>query len=51
LGLSGGYALPLNERLTLRFYGRVSNTLNQNYFADGFATPGREALGGIRFSF
>jgi vitamin B12 transporter len=51
LGLSGGYSLPVGERLTVRFYGRLTNTLNQNYYADGFATPGRWAVGGLRFSF
>jgi iron complex outermembrane receptor protein len=51
LGLSAGYSLPLGERLTARFYARVSNTLGQNYYAEGFATPGRWAVGGVRLSF
>ena len=41
----------VGERVTARFYGRVSNTLNQNYYAEGFTTPGRWAIAGIRFSF
>ncbi len=51
LGLSGGYTVPVGERVTARFYGRISNTLNENYYADGFATPGRWAVAGIHFSF
>ena len=51
LGLSAGYTVPLGERLTARFYTRVSNVLGQNYFAEGFATPGRWAVGGVRLSF
>ena len=51
LGLSAGYSLPINDRLTVRFYGRLSNTLNQNYYADGFQTPGRWAIGGAKLSF
>jgi outer membrane cobalamin receptor len=51
LGLSGGYTLLLNDRLSVRFYGRVSNTLDQNYYAAGFQTPGRWAVGGAHFSF
>jgi len=51
LGLAGGYTVPLGERLKARFYGRISNMLNQNYYADGFATPGRWAVGGVRVSF
>ena len=51
LGLAGGYTFAMNDRVTVRFYGRISNTLNQNYYADGFQTPNRWAVGGLRFSF
>ncbi len=51
LGLSAGYTVPLGERLTARFYTRVSNVLGQNYFAEGFATPGRWAVGGVKLAF
>jgi vitamin B12 transporter len=51
LGVAGGYVLPVGERLRLRFYGRLSNALNQDYYEDGFRTPQRWAVGGIRFSF
>jgi hypothetical protein len=51
LGLSGGYSLPLNDRMSLRFYTRISNALNQQYYEDGFATPGLWAVGGIRLAF
>jgi iron complex outermembrane receptor protein len=51
LGLSAGYSLPLGERMTVRCYTRVSNALGQNYFAEGFATPGRWAVAGIKLGF
>ncbi len=51
LGLAGGYTLPMGERLTVRLYTRVSNALGQNYFAEGFTTPGRWAVAGVRISF
>ncbi len=51
LGLSGGYTVPLHDKLSIRFYGRLSNALDQNYYADGFLTPGRWAIGGVRLSF
>ncbi len=51
LGLSAGYSLPLNERMTARFYVRVSNALGQDFYEDGFRTPSRWAVGGIHFSF
>lgn len=51
LGLSAGYTVPLGERITARFYGRLSNTLNHSFYADGFQTPGRWAVAGVRFSF
>jgi vitamin B12 transporter len=51
LGISGGYTLPLSERASVRFYTRVSNALNQNFFEEGFQTPGRWAVAGLHFSF
>ncbi len=51
LGISGGYTHSFHDRYTARFYFRVSNALNQNYFEDGFQTPRRWAVGGIHFGF
>jgi iron complex outermembrane receptor protein len=51
LGLAAGYTQPLGERRSLRFYTRVSNALGQDYYEDGFRTPGRWAVGGIHFTF
>lgn len=51
LGLSAGYSVDLSERIAARFYLRVSNALDQNYYEDGFHTPPRWAVGGIHFRF
>ncbi len=51
LGLSASYTVPLSDRTNIRFYTRISNTLDQQYYDDGFLTPRRWAVGGIRFSF
>ncbi len=51
LGLDGGYTLIFRERQSARFYFRVSNTLNQNFFEDGFETPRRWAVAGIHYNF
>jgi iron complex outermembrane receptor protein len=51
LGLDAGYSLSFTEKSNVRFYVRVSNALNQNYYDDGFHTPQRWAVGGIHFSF
>ncbi len=51
LGLDAGYSLAFNEKTGVRFYVRVSNVLDQNYYEDGFRTPERWAVGGLRFSF
>jgi outer membrane receptor protein involved in Fe transport len=51
LGLSAGYSVPVSERVSARFYVRVANTLNQDYYEDGFRTPPRWAVGGIHFTF
>jgi vitamin B12 transporter len=51
LGLDGGYSLSFSEKTSARFYFRVSNALDQNYYDNGFHTPQRWAVGGIHFSF
>jgi len=51
LGLSAGYSVHLAEGIAARFYVRVSNALDQNYYEDGFQTPARWAVGGIHLSF
>ncbi len=49
--LSVGYTVPLAERRKLRIYARLENLGNQQYFEDGFPTPGFVARGGVQFSF
>ena len=51
LNLSAGYTLPLSDHLNARFYVRVANVLDQIYYEEGFTTPQRWAVGGIRLSF
>jgi vitamin B12 transporter len=51
LGVSVGYSFHLNERTSARFYARISNALDQNYYEDGFLTPRRWAVAGIHFGF
>jgi outer membrane cobalamin receptor len=45
------YRLPLSEFRAVRFFVRGENLLNQNYFENGFRTPGRTVNGGIQFEF
>ncbi len=51
LGLSAGYSVNVSDRTSARFYVRVSNALNQDFYEDGFRTPRRWAVAGIHFSF
>jgi vitamin B12 transporter len=51
LGLDGGYTVSFDERRSARLYVRVSNALDQTYYEEGFRTPQRWAVGGIRFGF
>ena len=51
LDTAANYTLPLTERVSLRFYTRIENLLNQRYFEDGFRTPRRWATGGMKLSF
>jgi hypothetical protein len=45
------YRLPLSEYGAIRFFAQTSNFLNQNYFQQGFRTPGITGMGGMRFEF
>jgi outer membrane receptor protein involved in Fe transport len=45
------YRLPLGEFRAVRFFVRGENLMNQEYFENGFRTPGRTANGGIQFEF
>ncbi len=51
LGLAAGYSMNLGERTSSRFYVRVSNALDQEYYENGFRTPQRWAVAGVRFGF
>ncbi|HXA64354.1 MAG TPA: TonB-dependent receptor [Bryobacteraceae bacterium] len=50
-GVGGSYRLPLSEHQAIRFFVRADNIFNQNYFEDGFPTPGRTGMGGMQFEF
>ena len=49
--LAATYSIPWRERLAFQFYLRAENLLSQDYFEDGFRTPGTTAVGGLRFLF
>ena len=49
--LGASYRLPLSEFRAVRFFGRVTNLLNQNYYEAGFRTAGIGAYGGAQFEF
>ncbi|MFL6354882.1 MAG: TonB-dependent receptor domain-containing protein [Bryobacteraceae bacterium] len=51
LGLSAGYSTGLGEKASARFYVRISNALDQDFYEDGFRTPRRWAVAGIHLSF
>ncbi len=46
-----GYAVPVGETRSVKFYGKVENLLNRRYFENGFAAPGIWAVGGLQFQF
>lgn len=52
LDATGAYRLPFrSERVKPELFGRVENLLNQQYYEDGYRTPQRWAVAGIRVSF
>lgn len=51
LQLGGSYRVPVGDSRALKFIVKVSNVGNQAYYENGYATPGRTALGGLQFEF
>lgn len=49
VGLS--YRQPLGEFRSIRWFGKVDNIFNQNYYEGGFRTAGTTARGGMSFEF
>jgi vitamin B12 transporter len=49
LGLS--YNVPMSERVSMRFYGKVENIFDRRYFESGFRTPGVVFTGGMGLRF
>jgi iron complex outermembrane receptor protein len=49
--LTVSYRLPVSENGSIRFYGKVENLLDREYYENGFRTPGATALAGIHFEF
>jgi vitamin B12 transporter len=45
------YRLTNSERIKPEFFVRAENVLNQAYYEDGFRTPRRWVVGGLRLSF
>ena len=52
IDLTAGYTFPLNgDRFNLRVFGTVENLLDQEYYENGFKTPGRNGRAGVSFGF
>lgn len=49
--LGAGYTLPVGERHSIRFYGKVENVLDRTYFESGFRAPGAVFIGGGTWRF
>lgn len=49
--LGANYTLPLSEKRSLRFYAKVENLFDCEYFENGFRTPGATFTGGVSMRF
>jgi iron complex outermembrane receptor protein len=49
--LVAAYTLPIDDRLNLRFYGKVENVFDRAYTESGFRAPGVYFIGGAAFRF
>ena len=45
------YTLPLSESRSLRFFGKVENLFDQEYYENGFRTPGINGRAGAALNF
>jgi len=49
--LVAAYTLPIDDRLSLRLYGKVENVFDRAYTESGFRAPGALFIGGAAFRF
>jgi len=49
--LGASYTMPMNDRVSMRFYGKVENIFDREYFESGFRTPGAVFTGGMGLRF
>jgi iron complex outermembrane receptor protein len=49
--LVAAYTLPIDDRLSLRLYGKVENVFDRAYTESGFRAPGAFFIGGAAFRF
>lgn len=49
--LAASYTQPLSETKSVRYFGKVENLFDREYFERGYRTPGRTITVGMAFSF
>jgi vitamin B12 transporter len=49
--LTAGYTLPLAESRSLRFFGKLENLFDREFYENGFRTPGIQGRAGASLSF
>jgi vitamin B12 transporter len=49
--IAAAYTHPISERHSLRFFTRVENVFNREYYEDGFRTPKAWATAGVKWLF
>jgi iron complex outermembrane receptor protein len=49
--LTAGYTLPLSDSRRVRFFGKIENLFDREYYENGFRTPGINARAGASLNF
>ncbi|HEV7890058.1 MAG TPA: TonB-dependent receptor, partial [Pyrinomonadaceae bacterium] len=49
--VTAGYTLPLGESKSLRFFGKLENLFDREFYENGFRTPGIQSRAGASLSF
>ncbi len=49
--VTAGYSLPLGESRSIRFFGKIENLFDREFYENGFRTPGLTGRAGASLSF
>ena len=49
--MTASYTFPLSDSRSLRFFGKIENLFDREFYENGFRTPGIQGRAGASLSF